>query len=75
MIFIVVIASILIAAVTIYQFNEQAEEYHIKRLERKEEAIKAAIAYELLRDSINEFETVSLPIILEKKTQRDFGYS
>lgn len=67
MIFIVVIASILIAAVTIYQFNEQAEEYHIKRLERKEEAIKAAIAYELLRDSINEFETMSLPIILEKK--------
>ncbi|MCA0932556.1 GHKL domain-containing protein [Lutimonas saemankumensis] len=67
MIFIVVIASILIAAVTIYQFNEQAEDYHIKRLERKEEAIKSAIAYELLRDSIDAFETVSLPIILEKK--------
>jgi len=67
MIFIVVIASILIAAVTIYQFNEQAEEYHNRRLERKEEAIKSAITYELERDTINEFETVSLPIILEKK--------
>ena len=67
MIFIVVIASILIAAVTIYQFNEQAEEYHSRRLERKEEAIKSAITYELERDTINEFETVSLPIILTKK--------
>jgi len=67
MIFIVVIASILIAAVTIYQFNEQAEEYHNRRLERKEEAIKSAIKYELERDTINEFETVSLPIILKKK--------
>ena len=67
MIFIVVIASILIAAVTIYQFNEQAEEYHNRRLERKEEAIKSAITYELEHDTINEFETISLPIILDKK--------
>ncbi|MGI9530832.1 sensor histidine kinase [Lutimonas sp.] len=67
MIFIVVIASILIAAVTIYQFNEQAEEYHNRRLERKEEAIKSAITYELERDTIDEFQTVSLPSILAKK--------
>lgn len=67
MIFIVVMASILIAAVTIYQYNEQAEDYHNKRLERKEEAIKAAITYELNRDTIKEFETVLLPSILEKK--------
>ena len=67
MIFIVVIASILIAAVTIYQYNEQAEDYHNKRLERKEEAIKAAITYELNRDTIKEFETILLPSILEKK--------
>ncbi len=67
MIFIVVIASILIAAVTIYQFNEQAEEYHNRRLERKEEAIKSAITYELERDTIKEFQTVSLPTILAKK--------
>jgi nitrogen fixation/metabolism regulation signal transduction histidine kinase len=67
MIFIVVIASILIAAVTIYQYNEEAEEYHNNRLERKEEAIKAAITYELNRDTIKEFETVLLPSILEKK--------
>ncbi len=67
MIFIVVIASILIAAVTIYQYNEQSEDYHNMRLERKEEAIKAAITYELNRDTIKEFETILLPSILEKK--------
>ena len=67
MIFIVVIASVLIAAVTIYQYNEEAEEYHKNRLERKEEAIKAAITYELNRDTIKQFETVLLPSILEKK--------
>ena len=67
MIFIVVMASILIAAVTIYQYNEQAEDYHNKRLERKEEAIKSAITYELNRDTIKEFETDLLPGILEKK--------
>ena len=49
MIFLVVIASILIAVITIYQFNEQAEDYHEKRLARKEEAIKAALRYELER--------------------------
>lgn len=67
MIFIVLIASVLIAAVTIYQYNEQAEDYHSMRLERKEEAIKSAITYELNRDTIKEFETVLLPRILEKK--------
>ncbi|MFL1894343.1 sensor histidine kinase [Aquimarina sp. 2-A2] len=39
----VLIASILIAAVTIYQYKEEAEDYHKDRLERKEERIKIAI--------------------------------
>jgi len=67
MIFIVVIASLLIAAVTIYQYNEQAEDYHVNRLERKEEAIKSAIIYELDRESIMGFESATLPEILERK--------
>ncbi len=46
MILVVIIASVLIAFITIYQYNEQAEDYHNKRLERKEEAIKSAISYE-----------------------------
>ncbi len=39
----VLVASVLIAAVTIYQYKEEAEEYHQERLERKEERIKIAI--------------------------------
>jgi len=67
MIFIVVMASLLIAAVTIYQYNEQAEDYHVNRLERKEEAIKSAIIYELDRESIMGFESATLPEVLERK--------
>jgi len=40
----VLIASVLIAAVTIYQYKEEAEEYHRERLERKEERLQVAIA-------------------------------
>ena len=39
MMFLVIIASILIALVAIFQYHEQAEEYNTGRLERKERAI------------------------------------
>ncbi len=67
MIFLVIIASVLIAFITIYQFNEQAEDYHNKRLERKEEAIKSAISYEINRDTIRSLEAHVLPRILDEK--------
>ena len=67
MIFIVIMASVLIAVITIYQFNEQAEEYHNKRLERKEEAIKSAITYELKREPIARFGSILLPKVLDDK--------
>lgn len=67
MIFLVVLASVLIAAITIYQYNEQAEDYHNKRLERKEEAIKSAMTYALNRDTVNYLETLMLPSLLDKK--------
>ncbi len=59
MIFLVIIASVLIAVVTIYQYNEQAEDYHLNRLERKEEAIKSALAYEFNRITKNKFSRYS----------------
>ncbi|MEN8123920.1 MAG: ATP-binding protein [Bacteroidota bacterium] len=67
MILLVIIASVLIAAITIYQYNEQAEDYHIKRLERKEEAIKSAISYELNRETKYPLKTEFLSEILDKK--------
>lgn len=47
MILLVLIASILIAGVTIYQYREQSNDYHQIRLERKEAQIKQSIAYTL----------------------------
>ena len=40
MIMLVVIASVLIAGVSIYQYREQNKDYHQDKLERKEAQIK-----------------------------------
>lgn len=45
----VVIASVLIAGVTIYQYREQSKDYHKDRLERKEEQVKASIDYVIMK--------------------------
>jgi signal transduction histidine kinase len=47
MLLIVLIASALIISVAIYQFREQAKDYHTSRLQRKENAIKRDITYQL----------------------------
>ena len=47
MILLVVIASVLIAGVTIYQYREQNRDYHQDKLERKEAQIKQSIEYTL----------------------------
>ncbi|TCK67718.1 phospho-acceptor domain-containing protein [Winogradskyella wandonensis] len=58
MILLVLLASILIALVTIHQYNEEAREYHADRLERKEAAIRRSI--DLVIDK------TSFPVITEK---------
>jgi signal transduction histidine kinase len=67
MILLVVVASILIAAITIYQYNEQTEDYHKKRLERKEEALKSAVTYELYHNAKNPLDTTSAVRIISEK--------
>jgi len=49
MILLVLIASVLIAGVTIYQYKEQSDDYHRDRLERKEDQVKVSINYYLER--------------------------
>ena len=49
MILLVLVASVLIAGVTVYQYREQARDYHEDRLERKEEQIQQAITFALQR--------------------------
>ena len=66
MILLVVLASILIAAVTVYQYNEQSQDYHRKRLERKEAQLISSINY-VLKESSWEIKTENLPLIFKDK--------
>lgn len=66
MILIVVIASILIALITIYQYKEQSNDYHEGRLERKENAIMSSINLELQRTTYP-VETNQLHLIFKDR--------
>jgi two-component system nitrogen regulation sensor histidine kinase NtrY len=66
MILLVVLASILIALVTVYQYNEQSQDYHRKRLERKEAQLISSINY-VLKESSWEIKTENLPLIFKDK--------
>ena len=66
MILLVVLASILIAVVTVYQYNEQSQDYHRKRLERKEAQLISSINY-VLKEFSWEIKTENLPLIFKDK--------
>jgi two-component system nitrogen regulation sensor histidine kinase NtrY len=66
MILLVLLASILIAAVTIYQYNEEAKDYHRERLERKEKAIRRSINF-AIRETTYPVTTENIPLIFKKK--------
>ena len=66
MILLVVVASILIAAVTIYQYNEQSRDYHEQRLERKEAQLLSSINY-VLRQTTYPITTENLSLIFKDK--------
>jgi signal transduction histidine kinase len=66
MIFITLIASILIATVSIYQFKKEAKEYHQDRLERKENSIKEHINY-ILANTTYPLNTENLPLIFRER--------
>ena len=67
MILLVLLASILIATVTVYQYKEQTEEYNQGRLERKEESVNAAINYWLNSGNTFPLEEKNLPFIFKDK--------
>ncbi|MCX7548986.1 ATP-binding protein [Xanthomarina sp. F1114] len=66
MILLVLIASILIASVAIYQYNEEARDYHNERLERKEENIKESINY-AIRKTTYPVSTETMPLIFKNE--------
>lgn len=66
MILLVLLASILIALVAVYQYREEAKEYHEDRLARKEEAITRNINF-VLRETSFPVETDKVPFIFKDK--------
>lgn len=67
MILLIVLTSVLNAVLTIYQYKEQAVDYHLSKLGRKEEAVKSAINYELTRKTTFPVETKNLPFIFQEE--------
>lgn len=66
MIFLTLIASLLIAAVSIYQFRKEAREYHQDRLERKDVAITEHINY-VLQTTTYPLTTQNIPLIFKDR--------
>lgn len=64
MILLVLLTSILIAFVTIHQYNEEAQDYHNDRLDRKEENIKQSIDY-TIRETTYPVTTDNIPLIFK----------
>jgi nitrogen fixation/metabolism regulation signal transduction histidine kinase len=67
MILLIVLTSVLNAGLTIYQYREQAKDYHMSKLGRKEEAVKSAVNYELTRKTTFFVETKNLPFIFQEE--------
>nr|WP_321232963.1 ATP-binding protein [uncultured Psychroserpens sp.] len=69
MILLVLIASILIGAVTVYQKNEESRDYHKARLERKQQAIISDINY-VIRETTYPVETEKVALIFKDEIYR-----
>lgn len=69
LIFLVLVASLLIAGVTIFQYSEQSNAYHEQRLERKEIQLKKRIGY-LLEDAVLEVTPHNAAAIFEPHMQQ-----
>ena len=64
LIFLVVIASLLIAGVTIFQYSEQSNTYHEQRLERKENQLTKRISY-ILKGSTVPVTSENVAVVFE----------
>jgi two-component system, NtrC family, nitrogen regulation sensor histidine kinase NtrY len=66
MILITIISSILVASVSIIQFQIESQEYHQERLQRKEKQIKEHIAY-ILSKTPHPLSTKNIPAIFKDR--------
>ena len=66
MILLVLLASILIAGITIFHYRQEAKEYHRERLERKEEAIRENIRF-VIESTTYEVNSQNVALILMER--------
>jgi signal transduction histidine kinase len=67
MILLVLLASILILGVTVYQYDEQTKDYNIQRFERKEATTQQTIELELSNKTTYPVNTENLPKIFQER--------
>ncbi|KAB8151490.1 GHKL domain-containing protein [Kordia sp. TARA_039_SRF] len=67
MILLILVASILIALVTIYQYSEQSNDYHLRRLDRKEKQVKGHIRYLINFETTYVVNEENLPLIFKEE--------
>ena len=67
MILLVLLASVLILVVTVYQYDEQTKDYNIQRFERKEATTKQTIELELKNKTTYPVNTENLPKIFQER--------
>ena len=65
MFLLVLVASVIIGGVTAFRYKKEAEQYHLKRLERKEMSIKQNIDYVLKRTTYP-VTTENIPLIFKE---------
>lgn len=66
MILLTLIASVLIASISVYQYRKDAKDYHIERLERKDGSIREHIHY-VLSTTTYPLTTQNIPLIFKEK--------
>ena len=73
MILLVLMASVLIASVAIYQYKEETKDYHKQRLERKEKAIQSHINF-VLKETSYPVTTKEIPLIFKDEIYKISWY-
>lgn len=73
MILLVVVASILIALVTIYQYSEQSKDYHMQRLARKEVQLLSSMNY-VMKETSWPIDTEHLGLIFKDEIYKIADY-
>lgn len=67
MILLILVASILIALVTVYQYSEQSNDYHLRRLDRKEKQVIGDVKYLLYFETTYVVNEENLELIFQKE--------